>query len=200
MVLIAELKNFATRGGLFTMARRAALALVTSRRRRIRPWTSAPSGPASSAKLRARLRYNCERARAPASLHAFVQRTNCKSKKESILRGSARRASGARPLRAALRHIVCHTCICGYIWLRRCYGRRCVVLCECWVLCACARPRCAACPFGSYSQPSLSSSRTLRLLSAAPIFYVASLRLASSISLRRVYRLGREEAIASLQL
>eukprot|EP00962_Isochrysis_galbana_P021226 scaffold6274_cov132-Isochrysis_galbana.AAC.3 len=42
-------------------------ALVPSRQRRTRPWTSVPNGPALWAKMRARHRYDCERERARAS-------------------------------------------------------------------------------------------------------------------------------------
>eukprot|EP00962_Isochrysis_galbana_P056308 scaffold28227_cov118-Isochrysis_galbana.AAC.2 len=51
-------------------------ALVPSRQRRTRPWTSVPSGPALWATTRARRRYDCERERASASLPAQSQRTH----------------------------------------------------------------------------------------------------------------------------
>eukprot|EP00962_Isochrysis_galbana_P054160 scaffold25689_cov118-Isochrysis_galbana.AAC.2 len=50
-------------------------ALVPSRQRWTRPWTSVPNGPALWAKMRARRRYDCERERAPASQPAQSLRT-----------------------------------------------------------------------------------------------------------------------------
>eukprot|EP00962_Isochrysis_galbana_P021848 scaffold6454_cov113-Isochrysis_galbana.AAC.14 len=57
-------------------------ALVPSRQRRTRPWTSAPNGPALKAKMRAPHRYDCERERVPASLPAHahaIMRTHLRS-------------------------------------------------------------------------------------------------------------------------